>query len=526
LNLPQSFPSRLKTWLFNRKTIEILFFAAFLVVGLSIYRDFGLHWDSFSQTYIGEINYRYIASRDPALLTFKNRYYGPAFEVFLYLITRGLPERELFFTRHLAIFLTFYLGVFSFYLLVKKIFGNWKVALLGSLFLILSPRIFADGFYNSKDIPFLSVFILAVYTLIRYLDQKTFRNAAVHALICALLVALRLPGMLILGLTLGFLLLDILFQPQSHLKKYWLLTGLMYIGLVSGLVILFWPVLWHDPSGELVKAFQQMSNFPWLGGALLYRGQLLDAKNLPWHYIPVWILITTPLMYLFWLAVGVARQSFYFVFGAGKIISPEKRNFLLIAAWLLTPIAVVIVLHSTLYDGWRQLFFVYPALLLLGLYGVQVAFSLRLPQIPGRIIQGAILLLLLAGLFDPFSFMVRNHPNENVYFNRLAGKTMRSVKAAYELDYWGLSYRQGLEWVLAHDPSEAVRVYVANVPGKHNAALIAEDQRKRLVYVDTPQEATYFITNYRWHPQPYDYPNEVFSVKIDEVSILSVFKLQ
>ena len=47
------------------------------------------------------------------------------------------------------------------------------VGRLGSLFLILSPRIFAHSFYNSKDLAFLSFFIISIYTMVRYLEEKT-----------------------------------------------------------------------------------------------------------------------------------------------------------------------------------------------------------------------------------------------------------------------------------------------------------------------------------------------------------------
>jgi hypothetical protein len=43
----------------------------------------------------------------------------------------------------------------------------------------------------------------------------------------------------------------------------------------------------------------------------------------------------------------------------------------------LGPLVVVVVLHSALYDGWRQLYFIYPVLLLLALRGLVTVWRWR-----------------------------------------------------------------------------------------------------------------------------------------------------
>jgi len=505
--------------------IKLAFFVALFVLGLVLYRDYGLHWDTDAQIEIGKVNFAYVFEGDSSLLNFDNRYYGPIFELLLHILTRGMPLRQVHLTRHLCTFLVFFGGVYAFYELTRRITGKWQLGILGAFFLVASPRVFADAFYNSKDVPFMAVFIVGALSLDHYLDDKSFRSAAVHALASALLIALRIPGLLIVGLTLAFLILEILFHcgPLPRLK--WAATGLFYLVLTLALVVLFWPVLWHDPLRELVNAFQHMSHYPWLGGVMLYRAQFVEATALPWHYILVWMLITIPLVYSFWFTAGGLRTAYVLAFHPGALFTPEKRRFLMVWGWFLAPVVIVILLHSTLYDGWRQLFFVYPPFLLLTVMGIQAALNLRLPRVSPRLAAAVVGLATIAGLLDPLGFMLRYHPNQNVYFNLLAGETMREVKAKYELDYWGVSYRQGLEFILENDPSPEIRVAVANSPGRINAAILTEAQRKRLVFVREPEEAQYFLTNYRYHPRPYDYKDEVFSVKIKDASILSVFRM-
>ena len=164
----------------SKKLFTSLFFIIFFFIGVVSFRDYGLSWDEPIQREIGKMNARYAFKQEPWLLTYKDKYYGPIFEVFLV----GLEDvfhltansNSVYFMRHLVNFLLFYLGVIFFYRLTQDRFKNWKISLLGCLFLILSPRIFAHSFYNSKDIPFLAMFIISIYTLIKYLDKFTSKN--------------------------------------------------------------------------------------------------------------------------------------------------------------------------------------------------------------------------------------------------------------------------------------------------------------------------------------------------------------
>ena len=87
------------------------------------------------------------------------------FSMLLYWYAPTGDTQTIYWRRHQLTFAFFAFSVFIFFLIGKKIFKDWKIGLLGSLFLIISPRIFAHSFYNPKDIPFLSAYIIAIYTL-------------------------------------------------------------------------------------------------------------------------------------------------------------------------------------------------------------------------------------------------------------------------------------------------------------------------------------------------------------------------
>ena len=70
--------------------------------------------------------------------------------------------------RHITNYLFFLTSLFFFFMIIVKRYQSYLMAFIGTTFLLLSPRIFADSFYNNKDIIFLSFFIINIYTAINF----------------------------------------------------------------------------------------------------------------------------------------------------------------------------------------------------------------------------------------------------------------------------------------------------------------------------------------------------------------------
>lgn len=93
--------------------------------------------------------------------------------------------------------------------------------------------------------------------------------------------------------------------------------------------------------------------------------------------------------------------------------------------------------------------------------------------------------------------MIRFHPYQNVYFNGLLGD-MKAVSEKFDLDYWGLSYRQAYEYILEHDARALIKVSVGNWPGVANSYLLRRQDKKRIRLVFDPRQADYMIDNHRY----------------------------
>jgi hypothetical protein len=504
----------------KQKLIVITFFALFFITSVSVVKDYGISWDEeFQWRQNGELVYNYVFHNDrKSLLDGNEKYHGPAFELILVLIQKMLhltDSRDVYLMRHFFTFITFFTGVLFFYFLCKRVFKSWKVALTGCIFLVLSPRIFADSFYNSKDAIFLVLFIICMYAFIIYHEKPTYKNAILYALACAFTIDTRILGIILPLISLVFIGADFVYCTIVNIKERIHYGSLItFIISLIAFTILFWPVLWKDTLFHFMAAFSEMSKYHW-GGMVLYQGEYIKATQLPWHYLPVWICISTPVPYLVLFPVGLFFIVKQICSRSGNSIARRQQQLLILIVFFL-PLIMVIVLKSAVYDGWRHVFFIYPAFIMIVLYGVHYLYL----HIKWKMIFALFLTLIIG--FHLFLF-IQLHPYENVYFNFLAGKDMKEIKEKFELDYYGVSSKQALEYMLKNDLSLKINVCAEQYPQRLNIQYLPIEQRNRIKLVDL-EYADYFICQYRFHRNDYGFKNEVFSAKVGNASIMSVFK--
>jgi len=66
--------------------------------------------------------------------------------------------------------------------------------LIGSIILVLSPRIFANSFYNNKDLVFLSFFIISSFYAIKFINNQNLKNSFYFSIFAALSIDVRILG--------------------------------------------------------------------------------------------------------------------------------------------------------------------------------------------------------------------------------------------------------------------------------------------------------------------------------------------
>ena len=79
------------------------------------------------------------------------------------------------------------------------------------------------------------------------------------------------------------------------------------------------------------------------------------------------------------------------------------------------------------------------------------------------------------------SWMHANRPLQNLYFNQLAGE---KIAANWELDYWSLSNRLALDWILTNDPRKHISIQTNdNSPLYDSAVFMSADDIGRVNFL-------------------------------------------
>ena len=321
-------------------------------------------FDEVQQRYIALISMKHIVElvapsrlpdkfkEVPALNEYYDRDYGVAVELPLLALEalfRVEDKKDVFVFRHLLTFLLGVAGAFAVHRLASRRFLDWRIGLLAALFFVVSPRLFADSFYNSKDGAFMAVFAVAMATTVSFVLRPGIVTALLHALASGLAIDVRIVAVMLPLATLAILAVRLV---KRELPLRATLQALaVYIVLMLAAVVSMWPWLWSDPIEHFAQAFANMSKFRW-NLNVLYMGEYIRSNQLPWHYVPVWIGITTPLLYLLLFVIGaigtltvVVRRNVTLWKGEAEL---QDVIFLGLFA---APILAAIVTRAVLYDG-------------------------------------------------------------------------------------------------------------------------------------------------------------------------------
>ena len=480
-------------------------FAAYLVLGWLIVDDYGITYDEYVQRRHGHVTVQYVADRfgidHPPMATDGRSFseYGMIFQIAATLIEvqQGAIDNpyRYYRVRHVLGFLLNALALLFFYRTLRLRWPDRRwYPLLGTALLLLSPRTFAHAFFNPKDHILLVFYVVATFTLVRFLNRRTYGALAWHILASALALNTRFPALAIVGATTGVLLWEQLIHRPGDVRRWWQLA--LYLPGTFLLMLPFFPYLWIDTGSRFLSTIASMSAYKWDSTVLLF-GDTLLGQDLPAYYIPAWIVITVPLVYLLFLFTGLG----YVVIGCfrklrkGRLWTTYSEQLDFVHLGLgVGPIITVIVLGSTLYNGWRHLHFVYPALVFLAITGFEWA-RRRQPQVAVVAIIGSL-------LFTAFD-MVRMHPVQQTYFNVLIQG--ENALKRFEMDYWGAGYREALVRLAEQVPAGEVHgVRCQNWICEENIRALPPDAATRLVIEKDWGKANYVATNFFWPQEKID----------------------
>jgi hypothetical protein len=322
---------------------------------------------------------------------------------------------------------------------------------------------------------------------------------------------------IIIPITFAFLFFDLFLAKKSwkdYLKSFTLLMPTLIVA--AALVYWFTPFLYGDPITKFIQVFNLMKNYTW-DDHQTYLG--VDIRNkIPWHYSLVWFSVSSPPFYLALFGLGSVVLIIRSVRSRLREHFQSLRSIYLVAACGVLPILAVIILKSVIYSDNRQMYFCYPPLLLISIYGLKFLIEkLREINIRWQVWTSIILIL---GLAYPVYFMVRYHTHENVFFNFLAGSRMSVIATLFTMDRWGLASKDALEYILTTDPDPVIHIQAQNGIIK-SFLILSKAERDRLI-ISKKGPAKYFITNDYTTTKP---PSGTiyYSINVFDAPIMTVY---
>tara|TARA_B100001057_G_scaffold496953_1_gene599808 strand:- start:1054 stop:1683 length:630 start_codon:yes stop_codon:yes gene_type:complete len=150
-------------------------------------------------------------------------------------------------------------------------------------------------------------------------------------------------------------------------------------------------------------------------------------------------------------------------------------------------IIFIIELNATIYTGWRQLYFIYPSIIFICIYGIDFLFkNIKFKKI--------ICVILFSSIILNVFWIIKNHPYQYVFYNSLI--TKKNIKN-FEQDYYGVSNLQILKKLFEIKSKNTFKVYIFSVNPYHlSLNMINNRYNKEILFVNDISQADYIITNH------------------------------
>ncbi|MFA6482755.1 MAG: hypothetical protein WCW62_09275, partial [Bacteroidales bacterium] len=386
------------------------------------------------------------------------KYYGQSIDNFSYLINKTFGFQEPYLTRHIINAFAGAATVLFTGLLAMEL-GGYGAGILAIIFLLLSPVFLGHTYNNLKDVPFALGYVLSIYGLLKLLKKLPVIPVVYLAGIAAgtgFALSVRIGGLVIIPIVLTFVGIRAwMVQPEESRAKWMFflrLLGLMLLTIMLAcfLGVVNWPYGLQDPIGHSIESLRQMTHYI-VNLRQLFEGEMHWSQDLPWYSAPKYFLLVTPAIVLAGLPICWPLY---------KKQGPLIFFFLLFCAFF--PLFWVVIQHSNLYGNIRHMLFIYPIWVALS----ASAWSLAQERIKKPVFRWVAAGFLILGLIGPLLHIVKNHPVEYVYFNRLSGGVAHAY-SRYETDYYFHSLGPGVKWLeknILSKPGSDSLIIASNFP--------------------------------------------------------------
>lgn len=435
--------------------LSVVCFGVLVLVMIATVADYGMTYDEQPHVLLGERVLWFYTNGFERNIALGGSAYGGGFDLCAALLRRLSPWDE-YRTNHVLCMFVAQLGLLGTWKLGRVLAGPVG-ALAALLLLVFNPVYYGHQFNNPKDIPFAVGYVWGLYAIARLLAwspapgagwRRSVPRALVLALTLGLSMSVRIAGAVLIGYLFAFTLLRALDeirlkQGEERRRALRATAALALLGAAGTLgawavMLPFWPGALPDPVQKPVAALETISNFVTYDSPTLLRGAHISSNRLPWDYLPSYFAVQLPEgIGLCWILslVGLCAHTAWCLRRRRPV---AWVGWLVVVATLLPP-AYAIVRRSTLYNGLRHFLFLMPPIAALAGAGLVCGVAWLALRRPRWALAPALAFALFAS--DQLQALVRLHPFQHVYFNRISGGVAAAVDR-YETEYYGAVYQQ------------------------------------------------------------------------------------
>lgn len=330
-------------------------------------------------------------------------------------------------------FVIFFIGCLALYGIVYELFHDHKISLVTFLLYYMTPRFFAEGHYNNKDIVFLSFGIMVLYFGIRYLYSRKFIWGFFFAIVAAFMTNIKILGAWFFAIPGIIYIITGIKNKELDWRKVKDGFGTIIVYLITYIIIT--PAFWSGRLEYIQYCLNNASSFSRWTGNVVYAGKEFiiteNGGSAPAEYLPINILYTTPLILLVLCLIGNIRAFI-------AIVKKEKNAvvyIMILIAYVVPFVYALLNRNLVVYNGWRHFYFVYGGMVTfmgVGLREILIFLKTKWKKV---VLCGSILIYLL-------SLLIAGHPYQYSYINFLA---KRPAEKMWQLDYWCMGGISALE---------------------------------------------------------------------------------
>jgi tetratricopeptide (TPR) repeat protein len=432
--------------------IASLVFAAILLVFLApkaaVNVDEQLHYPHAKKV----VNWYFSCGEDISCLetpVTNLKYYGQSVDNITALINRVFNIENEFLTRHYTGALFFLMLLVFAGLIGFQISGSFWVSAVTVISMLAMPRLFGQAFGNLKDIPFAVGYLAGIFMIVKFikeLPKPKWTTAILLGLAIAFTCSVRIGGLILFGYfglaVLTYFVLKPFLLKQIFSTKLGLVrllgqsSAILLIGYFAGLLL--WPFALQNIFQHPLESLRVMEHYK-VSIRQIFEGQWLWSTQLPWYYLPKWLLISTPETIFFGFGV------FLILFFRKLIKQDSKQLFheLFLLFTLFFPIIYVIVIDANLYSGVRQMLFVLPVLAIISSYGFVGLINI----LSFKSIEIAVVFFYFALMILPLKHQFSTFPADYIYFNMISGGNKKAW-SNYEYDYYFHGIKKPAEYLI------------------------------------------------------------------------------